>query len=209
MKVRILLLLALLLSGCAAPPKEISERAVDRNAVERHQTTLQQLNDWTLRGQIALFNLRDDERDAVYLEWQHSTTRTHMRFYHPLKGTLARLEQDASGATYVAADGQAFYGQTAEQLVTRLFGYQLPLELLTQVIIGRQPPGAQQLRYQLHPMEPHQVAALSSYSVARQAQTWQVNLTAYQPTQHLLLPHQVELTSAAWRIKVKVKQWKL
>ncbi|MGQ4276209.1 lipoprotein insertase outer membrane protein LolB [Pseudidiomarina sp. E22-M8] len=209
MKVRLMLLLALLLSGCAAPPAEIPISEIDRNAVMRQQNTVQALEYWSLNGQIALFNLAADERDAVYLEWQQTPNRMQLRFYHPLKGTLARLKQDVSGATYFAEDGQVYHGHNAEELVARLFNYQLPLELLADVVIGRQPNNAKHLSYQLVELEQQSFAPLTSYSVNTKGQEWRVDLAGYQVQQQLLLPQRVELVSAKWRIKLRVSQWKL
>lgn len=209
MKVRLLLLFALLLGGCAAPPAEIPLSAIDRNAAARHQQTIASLTDWSISGQIAMINLNEDDRDAVYLEWKHAPAKMSLRFYHPLKGTLARLEQDLTGATFFDQDGQAYYGVTAEQLIARIFDYQLPLQLLSEVITGRRPDDAVQLSYQLHELDGKPYATLHRYLVTTPTQNWQIELSNYQAEQQYLLAHQLELVSAEWRIKLKVRQWKL
>ncbi|WP_258807122.1 lipoprotein insertase outer membrane protein LolB [Pseudidiomarina sp. CB1] len=210
MKLRLLLLFSLILSGCAAPPEEIPMDAIDANAVSRHQDQVDALQRWQLRGQIALFNLTADERDAVYLEWKQSPERLQLRFYHPLKGTLARLEQDAQGATYYDEDEQAYYGYNAESLVARLFNFELPIALLQQVIVGARPQGAEQQRYLLLNDHDLAMAPLMSYLVTRNEQQWQVQLNNYeQQSGRLFLPHNVELRSSAWRIKLRVSEWKL
>ncbi|RUO56007.1 lipoprotein insertase outer membrane protein LolB [Pseudidiomarina homiensis] len=210
MKLRLLLLFSLILTGCAAPPEEIPMDAIDANAVARHQAQVDALQHWQLRGQIALFNLTADERDAVYLEWKQSPERLQLRFYHPLKGTLARLEQDAQGATYYDEDEQAYYGYNAESLVARLFNFELPIMLLQQVIVGGRPQGAEQQRYLLLNNQELAVAPLMSYLVTRNEQQWQVQLNNYeQQSGQLFLPHNVELRSSTWRIKLRVSEWKL
>ncbi|MFC0444513.1 lipoprotein insertase outer membrane protein LolB [Pseudidiomarina halophila] len=209
MKVRLLLIVALLLSGCAAAPPEIPLSEVDRNAAARHQQAIASLTDWSISGQIAMINLNEDDRDAVYLEWSHTPAKMNLRFYHPLKGTLARLEEDLTGATFFDQDGQAYYGVTAEQLIARIFDYQLPLQLLSEVITGRRPEDAVQLSYQLHELNGQPYATLNRYVVTTPTQNWQVELSNYQAEQQYLLAHQLELASAEWRIKLKVRQWKL
>ncbi|MEA3587385.1 outer membrane lipoprotein LolB [Pseudidiomarina sp. 1APP75-27a] len=209
MKVRLLLIVALLLSGCAAAPPEIPLSAIDRNAAERHQQAIASLTDWSISGQLALFNRVEDDRDAVYLEWQHASGEMRLRFYHPLKGTLARLEEDLTGATFFDEEGQPYYGVTAEQLIARIFNFQLPLQLLSEVITGRRPDGAVQLSYQLHDLDGKPYATLNRYLVATTSEKWQVELSNYQAEQSYLMPHQLELISPEWRIKLKVSQWKL
>lgn len=210
MKLRLLLLFSLILTGCATPPKEIPMSAIDANAVARHQNQVAMVEEWQLRGQIALFNLQADERDSVYLEWRQTPDRLNLRFYHPLKGTLARLEQDPQGATYYDEDDQAFYGSNAESLIARLFDFELPIGLLQQVVTGVQPQGAEQQRYSLMETQELPLAPLMSYVVTRQAQQWHVHLQNYAQTQPALyLPQSVELRSADWRIKLRVNEWKL
>lgn len=210
MKLSLLLLFSLILVGCATPPKEIPMSAIDSNAVARHQQQVGALEQWQLRGQLALFNLNADERDSVYLEWRQSPNTLQLRFYHPLKGTLARLEQDAQGATYYDEDEQAFYGYDAESLVARLFNFELPINLLRQVVTGKLPQGAQQQRYQLLEQPELPLAPLLSYQVSRNEQQWQVQLHDYEQSQGtVFLPHNVELRSNDWRIKLRVREWKL
>lgn len=214
MKLRLLLLFCLFLTGCAAPPKEIPMSAIDTNAVARHQDQVAALANWHLRGQIALFNLTADERDSVYLEWRQAPELLQLRFYHPLKGTLARLEQDKQGATYYDEDGQAYYGYNAESLMARLFAVELPITLLKQVVTGQQPQGAEQQRYFLVDDSVHKqalpLAPLMSYLVKRDQQQWQVQLSGYKQQQEaLFLPQSVELRSTDWRIKLRVSEWKL
>lgn len=207
---RLLLLFSLALAGCAAPPAEIPMSAIDANAVARHQDQVATLQQWRLRGQIALFNLTQDERDSVYLEWRQTPEQLNLRFYHPLKGTLARLEQTATGAIYYDEDEQAYYGANAEALVARLFNFELPINLLQQVVTGVQPTGAEQQRYLLLNEQERPLAPLMSYLVSRNNQQWQVQLGDYEQQQNVLfLPQSVELRSTDWRIKLRVSEWKL
>lgn len=210
MKLRLMLLFSLILTGCATPPKEIPMAAIDANAVMRHQNQVAAVENWQLRGQIALFNLQADERDSVYIEWRQTPERLNLRFYHPLKGTLARLEQDPQGAIYYDEDEQAYYGANAESLLARLFDFELPINLLQQVVIGAQPQGAEQQRYLLMDDQESPLAPLMSYVVTRQEQQWHVLLERYEATKSMLfLPQSVELRSTAWRIKLRVNEWKL
>lgn len=210
MKLSLLLLFSLILVGCATPPKKIPMSAIDSNAVARHQQQVSSLEQWQLRGQIALFNLNADERDSVYLEWQQSPNSLQLRFYHPLKGTLARLEQDNQGATYYDEDGQAFYGTSAEALIARLFNFELPINLLQQVVTGELPEGAQQQRYQIIEQPQQSLAPLFSYIVSRNEQQWHVQLQDYEQSDaSVFLPHNVELRSLEWRIKLRVSEWQL
>lgn len=210
MKVRFLLLFAVFLGGCATAPPPVSEDAVAPAAIARHQQHLAQLEQWQLQAHIALFNLTNDERDAVYLEWRQRPQQMQLRFYHPLKGTLARLEQTPLGATYYDEDDQAYYGSDAEQLVHRLFGYQLPLDLLQQVVIGQQPELVSAPSYRNFSTSNGDLAPLASYHTKASEQQWHVQLNAYEVVNSkVYLPTAIELESALWRIKMRVRKWQL
>lgn len=210
MKARLLLLTILLLSGCATAPPEIPMSAIDANAVARHQQQLDAITQWQLTGQIALFNLQTDERDAVYLEWQQAPTVLNLRFYHPLKGTLARLEETTSGAVYYDEDGQAYYGATAESLIQRLFALKLPLNLLRTVVLGKQPPQARAQRFQLFDEADLPAAVLTEYEVNDQQQLWRVQLAQYErQNNQLLLPTETQLENSQWRVRLRIRKWQL
>ena len=210
MKARLLLLTILVLSGCATAPPEIPINAIDANAVARHQQQVSAITAWQLTGQIALFNLKTDERDAVYLEWQQSPEVLNLRFYHPLKGTLARLEETSTGAVYYDEDGQAYYDASAEDLIQRLFALKLPLTLLRSVVTGKQPEQARAQNFQLFDQAELPEAVLTAYEVDDQQQQWQVQLAQYErQTNGILLPTEAQLENSAWRVKLRIRKWQL
>ena len=100
----LLSLLQISLSACTSLPQQQPVSAVDGNAVQAHQQQLQALTEWRLQGQLALFDLTNEKRHSMYIDWQHSPALTSLRFSHPLQGTLARLQQTPAGAAATRTD---------------------------------------------------------------------------------------------------------
>ncbi|MDX1705104.1 lipoprotein insertase outer membrane protein LolB [Pseudidiomarina sp.] len=207
MKLLVLLLALAGLTACTTIPVTSPATAVDSAAVIRHQTNLAAIDNWTLRGQLAIFDLTADERHAVYIDWQQTPTSLSMRLSHPLKGTLARLEESPLGAILTDEDGMTYQASTAEQLLSQYFGLDLPLDLMRELVLGRQLPGMSGREFILQGTESGQLALLSSYQLSAAGQQWQASLSHYASVDGVLLPHSFHLSAPAWRIKLRITQW--
>jgi outer membrane lipoprotein LolB len=203
----LLSLLQISLSACTSLSQQQPVSAVDSNAVQAHQQQLQALTEWRLQGQLALFDLTNEKRHSMYIDWQHSPALTSLRFSHPLQGTLARLQQTPAGAVLIDNDDNHYYGNDAETLLYNYFQLALPFNLLSDIMLGRQQPSMQQPQYLLANQQQPPLALLTGYSIDAGGQRWQVQLTNYRAIQALLLPQQFELTTRQWRLKLRVNQW--
>lgn len=201
--------MVLLLSSvaCTTTPTQHSLSATDRNAVLNHQQQLQGLDSWRLRGQLALFDLAQDKRHSVYMDWQHSPALTQIRFSHPLQGTLARLEQTPAGAVLIDDADNRYYGRDAESLLRDYFDLALPFNLVTDLVVGRETATMQQQHYIVMADQNPTIALLSGYAIPANGQLWRAQLNQYKMVQHTQLPHQFELEASEWRIKLRVNQW--
>lgn len=196
------------LSACAITPS--TNNTVPAAAIARQQGQLSDLQQWRLQGQIAVFDVRNNQRQALYLDWQQSPERVAMRFSHPLQGTIARLEQDAAGAVLIDDQQRHYYGTDAEQLLRDYFNLALPIAQLPDIVLGRQLPGQQQSQYLLSDAAEPQYGLLTSYRMRADGQWWQAQLRFYRPVTALAerwLPHSVELEARDWRIKMRVTSW--
>ncbi|NMG64033.1 outer membrane lipoprotein LolB [Azoarcus indigens] len=113
---------SLLLGACAPLSPQI-----------RHSGAAQQ------RQQAAAFELEgrlsasDGERAASgRMEWLHSPTRDSWTLLNPLGQIAAQLEQDASGAELVTADGRRYRAGSADSLLPQLLGVEVPVARLAQ-----------------------------------------------------------------------------
>ncbi len=196
------------LVACSSVPEPALSSQVSNQAVAAQQQQLMQLQKWRLRGQMAVFDLINDDRHGLYIDWHQAPDHLSMRFSHPLRGTLATLEQNQTQAKLIDKDGQEYIAATAAALINNYFSMQLPFDVLPELVLGRQLSGAVQPQYQLV-NEPEPRALLSNYQIIAADQLWRAELRGYKAVQSTILPHSIDLRSSAWRIKLRVSEWQL
>ena len=204
----LILLLALLsLTACSSVQRPPIQHDVSIAAIQAQQSRLQKLTDWQLRGQMALFDLQQQDRHSMYVEWQATPTQLKMRFYHPLRGTLARLEQTPAGAILVAEDGTHYQANTMDELLWEYFRLELPINQMSAIISGREQPEMMGKFFQLQSVNNESLALLAGFVMPASGQLWQGQLQQYKSTNGVYLPHLIELSSSHWRLKLQVSKW--
>lgn len=211
MRLLTLLCLCLLLSACASRPPSMGEHDADRTQIDAHQADLAAIESWQLQSRLAFFDLRDDSRQSASLRWQYTDGYHAIRLSHPLRGTLARLEEGASGAVLTDNEGRSYPADDIESLLAWHLNLILPIDLINDALLGRIPDT------QLINPQYYANGTLAEYSVdfdqnnAWQRQTWHVSLDRYQNAQDsaIRLPHQLELQSEDYRIRLNITQWQI
>lgn len=203
---RILLIsvICAVVAGCASAPPDRNTTATASAQARAHQAQLATLSAWQLDGQIAVFERKIDERHAVYLRWQHQPNATELRFSHPLKGTLATLTADPSGAVLQRDGEEPLWASDITTLLEQRLNLPLPVKLLQQTVIGALPASSEQIRYLAD-------GTVADFVVAADQQQWQVKFLTYESVQlnekNVLLPHQVELTSDDYLVRLRISTW--
>jgi outer membrane lipoprotein LolB len=106
-----LLLLMLLLTGCAIAPVIV-------------QRPLQADAPFAFNGRIAF--KQGDKRDNAGVRWVHSAAEDEILLLAPLGQTVARIHRDAQEAS-LDASGKHYTAQDMESLMQQVLGWQLPL----------------------------------------------------------------------------------
>ncbi|RUO68877.1 lipoprotein insertase outer membrane protein LolB [Idiomarina ramblicola] len=193
------------LTGCALPTPSEQARSteVNQSVVNSHQQKLEQLQQWSLSGRMAIIQKEKEERDSFYINWRYLPHQQIIRFSHPLKGQLAKLTIDDSGALLVDSDDQERWAPSADALLYRLLGASVPFEQLHHWVLGRKTTTLESLSY-------HKDGTLAQANVQNQEQNWQLNWFYNQESSQVpLLPGQVHIENPALLIKVQVNQWQL
>jgi outer membrane lipoprotein LolB len=196
------------LTACSSVPEPPSVSDVDSAAVAAQQQQLKNLANWRLSGQMALFDLRTDDRHGLYIDWYSSAEQITMRFSHPLRGTLAKLEQANGVALLTDEDGKEYRATTAQELLWQYFRLDLPVNQISAIVTGRELPEMVQKQYQLQQYQQQQYALLSDFTMVAADQLWRAQLGQYELTDGIFLPYNINLTTDAWRLKLQVSQWR-
>ena len=193
------------LTGCAlpTPSEQVSSTKVNQSLVNSHQQKLEQLQQWSLSGRMAIIQKEQEERDSFYINWHYLPHQQTIRFSHPLKGQLAKLTIDNSGALLVDSDDQERWAPSADALMYRLLGAAIPFQQLHHWVLGRKTTTLESPRY-------HKDGTLAQAKVVNQGQNWQLNwFYSQNSSQPIPLPEQIHIENPALLIKVQVNQWQL
>lgn len=129
---RLFLLLALFLAGCASP----GLHQVDTQAALQSATPL---GDFHLDGRISA---RDADRAVSgSVSWDRTGSVDTLLLSGPLGQGAAEIRREAGRAELVMADGERVVESSDERLLARILGISLPLDGLASWLAGRPQPG--------------------------------------------------------------------
>lgn len=149
--VLILLVPVLLLGACS----RLSDIPVTNESYQvwaRRQQALEKIDAWEINARTAIFV--KDEVNQIGISWVRDRDRFVVMIQAPFGQGVFRVESNATTDLSAAIklsmpDGQIYYGQTAESLLSRLFGWSMPLSSLKSWIKGL-PQQAETYTYDLY-----------------------------------------------------------
>lgn len=201
-----------ILSGCSLRPDHSEQSdTVALPLIEQHQLSIATLSHWTVRGRIAFFDLRENNRNAASLSWAKTDAGSFLRLSHPLRGTLAQLEQTPLSASLIDNKGEQYFAPTIDELLAWQLGLMLPFNLVEAAMTGKRPPqlGSEWSYYADGSLASYVVTVHDS--VLNTNQHWHVSLSHYQTVESAVgrvkLPHQLEITHVDYKIRLQINDW--
>lgn len=190
---RLLLLSAMLaLAGCASVPPPAT---VDKGVFDRHQQQLSTIDAFSLSGRIAVQT--QQKGFSGKLRWQHAPGGDMLDFYSPLGSQVAAIVGDADGVVLTTSDQKTYTAADAETLLHDTMGWSLPLQGLSDWVLGRPAPGAyQDVRWD----DQGRLAFLVQNG-------WHIEYPSYQTVAGTDLPTKIVLKSPKLDLKLLVEQW--
>lgn len=132
---RVLFSLAvLLLAGCAGPATPPG--GADGTFPPRSMVT-----DFSLEARFSVTG--DGGRHSGRLSWRHVNGRDELQLSSPFGQVLAEIQLDRQKARLVTSDQRVFEAPDAQQLTREVLGYALPIQQLSDWVLGRQASGGQ------------------------------------------------------------------
>ncbi|WP_404402384.1 lipoprotein insertase outer membrane protein LolB [Idiomarina seosinensis] len=197
-----------MISACSipAPQQQSHSSAVNPQKIEQHQQRLQRIFRWRLSARMAVLRQQPKQRESVYLTWRWQRDQLisqHLQFSHPLKGQLAELHIRPDSAT-LSYQQQTYQAASASELLQRLLQVEVPVDALSQWVLGKATARLQQQTYLPD-------GRLATASVAGSAgRLWQIQwfypqTAATQPA----LPSQIHLQSNQLEIKLQLTDWQV
>ena len=190
------ILLLLLIVGCAQIPDQPSSGNPDW---QNHQQQLEKLAYWSLTGKIAIFTAQ--KRHSLNLYWQQTGDNYHIILTNFLGSTVLDVQKTPLGTQVTDDNGKVYFGSDAQQLISRLSGMDLPVDVLQQWIKGN----PSEAYYQLD--EKNQLLSLQGQD--NDNANWSIEYKNYKIIEQINLPHQLQLTGDELRLKFAIQKWEI
>ncbi|MGO8753727.1 MAG: lipoprotein insertase outer membrane protein LolB [Gallionellaceae bacterium] len=128
---RLFLLLALWVAGCASNPPSPQLATRPEKA---------ELSSFSLSGRIAVRH--DNDRSFVGMHWSHNANREdEILLLAPLGQTVARINRTAD-VVELDTSGKQYFAENAEALTQQILGWRLPLDGLRYWVLALPEPGS-------------------------------------------------------------------
>ena len=127
-----------ILVACVSAP-ERPPAADPERAWETRQQMLSPVMSWEIQGRVAVKTA--DEGWQATVHWTRAAERHDIDLAGPLGSGRVRLSQDRSGAQLRDADQHTYHADSAQQLLYRVTGWDLPLDGLNYWVLGLPVPG--------------------------------------------------------------------
>ena len=186
---------ALLCAACESTPEVVPVDDPQRAWTE-HLARLAAIDQWTAVGKLGIQSSEDSW--SAGLNWRQDRNDYRLRLSGPLGQGLMELEGTAAGVVLRTSDDEEFRARSAEALMQRHAGWQVPLSGLRYWILGRPEPGAEITHLVLDPGG--RLAELQQLG-------WRISYTRYAEFDGVVLPTRLTLENARLRAKLAVRNW--
>ncbi|MDH2915282.1 MAG: lipoprotein insertase outer membrane protein LolB [Gallionella sp.] len=178
---RILMLLLVLLTGCATAPVAVQRPPfVDAP--------------FTFNGRIAVkYGMHHDATD---IHWQHRGY-DEITLLGPLGYTAARIYRDANGATLDDAYGKHYAAPDAESLMEKTLGWSVPLTDLRYWLVATPSPEGE---FKIETNANGQLEMLTQ-------QGWEIRYVRYTTTKANALPLELNMSRMGFDVTLKIDGW--
>lgn len=191
------IILLLFLASCATPPKPI----VNLNS-SAHQLSLQQQDNWTVKGKIG-FKRPQKKPESANFRWQQVQQKYQLNLLSIIGTSLVKMQGDENGVTLIA-DDETYQDPDASHLIWRVTGWQIPVENLRLWIKGQH-----QKNDLVVTSEQGWVSQLTP--VCNNCENWSINYNNYKLVGETWLPHKVVLNNSSTnsQLLIRVNEWDL
>lgn len=190
---RLLLVLAMLLGGCAAPPHRTADSAALSQQLQREQALSQQQH-WQLDGRVAIANGRDGGSGRVV--WMQRPGWVSFELQAPVSRRSWRLVVERDQARLDGLEGGPRTADDAATLLREAIGWELPLDELGEWMRGARGPGAALIEFD----------AEGRPAVIEQG-GWRIEYRGWQSAGTPPLPTRVFASRGDQRVRMVVDRW--
>ena len=190
-------LAALVLTACAPLATTREDRASEQ-AWQARRGALAALDEWQAVGRISIQS--GEQAWHASLVWEQRAADYRVRLLGPLGQGAVEIAGDAARVTLRTGRGETYTAADPETLMAETLGWSVPLRGLRYWLLGRDDPGAGEVRRDLDP---------EGRPLALAQGGWEVQYLSYLPESPVPLPGKVQLQRGDLQAKVIVSRWDL
>lgn len=179
----------LLLTGCSVTPSE--------DFTPINVTNAAQANAWELQGKIAVKTAEDKFSTNLY--WLHQPAVNDLRLTTVLGTTVLTLKTNQGMAT-LEVDGKTYRDSNAQDLLTGISGWSIPLDSLPLWITGQIGSNDKIVSYN----PDGTIKQVISYDPQA---NWSVSFLSWQQQSGALVPKLLKIERENVQIKIQTNQW--
>tara|TARA_R110001583_G_scaffold6421_16_gene32534 strand:+ start:180 stop:791 length:612 start_codon:yes stop_codon:yes gene_type:complete len=179
----------LLLTGCSVTPSE--------DFTPINVTNAAQANVWELQGKIAVKTAEDKFSTNLY--WLHQPAANDLRLTTVLGTTVLTLKTNQGMAT-LEVDGKTYRDSNAQDLLTGISGWSIPLDSLPLWITGQIGSNDKIVSYN----PDGTIKQVISYDPQA---NWSVSFLSWQQQSGALVPKLLKIERENVQIKIQTNQW--
>ncbi|MEY4588502.1 MAG: outer rane lipoprotein LolB [Pseudomonadota bacterium] len=201
----LLCVIALGLTACSRLPKQPPPPV----ALEQQPNLLAQKRFWLAEGKIALTvtalsdktapDAPKEYKESGNFEWQNQGGNYAIRFYGPLGLGAVKLTKEGKLVTFESAKEGTHSAESAEELMQRLAGWQVPISQLQHWIKGIPAPGAIESRQNDPSGQLLQLKQLG----------WTIDYSAYSQINGWSLPGKLIASRERVKVVMVMKNWQM
>ncbi|WP_006747127.1 lipoprotein insertase outer membrane protein LolB [Thioalkalivibrio paradoxus] len=191
------LLLALVVSGCAALPESAGERALAQEAFMERAERVAAVPDWRLAGRLVLET--PGESWSGQLSWRAGDDSQIIDLTGPMGRGGGRLVLGGERAMLLTRDGERYEASDPDALMVVMTGREIPVSGLDHWVRGMARPGV-----------PFDLRADRSGQPMRLFQDgWEIIYRTFEDAGPARLPTSMELTRGEMNLRLTIQRWQL
>lgn len=203
-------ILAVMLAGCVSTP-QLPPAADPAAAWQKRSEALKRIDRWEVKGKLAVkTHKRGGQANML---WKRDGDDHNINLYGPFGGGRVVLTRDSDGATLRDNKKRTYHASTAEELLYRVAGWQVPFQAMRYWVLGMPNPNDE---YE------QSIDDWGRLQILRQA-GWEVEFTEYRDFEGRELPRKFHMTalpgeqhivddefdeSDQVRVRVIIKRWR-
>jgi outer membrane lipoprotein LolB len=187
----------LLLAACV--PQQVVRNQGDAISLAQQAAREQQLanvDHWTLEGLISVSNGKDGGSGT--LTWIQQGDHYDFTVRYPITGRSVHLTGGPDGALLEGVDGGPVQGASAEALMRRAMGWDIPLDELRAWVLGVRAQGGAELSF-----------GDNKLPSLLQQDGWSVSYPVWDTTRQPPLPVKVFADKPPYKVRLKINTWSM